>query len=254
MPPARMIPINDPYFFNLQESNCTTIQGDLLIGPAMDGNNYMHIQGVNKLTAVTGSIQLTRTSDFVGVLRFDNLKSVGVDLIVDYNDNIRIVSFDKLEVVGRNLKFVNNPTLDRFSAPRLNRVGSFEYRFNGGSSVVKPDGYNNKALYVEMRAVDHDFFVYGNSQMAALVPRKLVTVGGNMEIGGNEKLRQVEYAMLTTINGTLTLGSNSILETVSNATCKSFIRSFVHLFVHSFIRSFVHSFTFSYPFKTTKQY
>lgn len=68
-------------------------------------------------TDFKGNLVISKTSNY------DNLRTIEGDLIVN-NTSHRIVSFQNLESIGRNLEINNNAELTEFRATKLANIGS----------------------------------------------------------------------------------------------------------------------------------
>ncbi len=184
------------------DSNYQMIDGSLFL----DG-----ISGLKDLTAfsslkkVTGAVLIAHDSDLLSVQGMENLETIGWDLQISENINLRtITAFDKLTSTG-GIEILGNPRLTRVVFNKVNKATKFLEFLNNQElqSITGMNGVTSTGFFI----------VSGNPALKKIDAFKnLKTVTRNFFFDHNDLLTNLDWAgQIQSVTGLASIDDNPLL-------------------------------------------
>ena len=196
-------------------SSLKHVGGNLWIGYVGNrGNSVLRsVSGFNALRSVTSTLYVWSNADLETVNGFDMLETVGGELGLYENNELSSISgFGSLRNVGGALTFENNPLLTSLpDFPSLTGA----YRI----SLLDIPMLGTLPSFDRLETIRQNFGITNIAVTSISGFPALTTIGGNLSIDLNSRLRSVSgFPSLTTIGGLIIgggAGGNLMLETLS---------------------------------------
>ena len=151
--------------FQINNPGCTTIEGDLTIGPvnSWDEIDISNLDSLIVLTTIEGNLKVWNNDLLANLTGLDSLSSIEGDLIIETNSSVEnLLGLENLTSVGGMLSiYGGNYITDLDGLDNLETIG--------GNLVIS---YNNALTSLEsltnMTAIGGEFIITSNASLASL--------------------------------------------------------------------------------------
>ncbi|MFZ3018130.1 MAG: HYR domain-containing protein [Gallionella sp.] len=159
---------------------------------------------LDSLLAVQGSIGLINVGgrDF---LLIPNLASVGLDVTVTGNDQLLVVDLGALQSVGGSIDISGNLAMTTLDLGALTAVG--------GNLTLTNDPSLSAILISGVTSIGGNLSLIGTAATAISMPF-LGTVGGSLDISGNQSAISIDIGSLASAGGAVNVSGNSSTTTI----------------------------------------
>ena len=149
--------------------NCPTgvYEGSITVS----GAGITNLNALSGLKIITGSFKVRNTS-IVNLPIFNQLDTIGIELEIEQNPNLRSVSFPNLKVVSPSsssgfLELIDNPLLDQINFPQLIEVGNNFRNSNsvGQSLRIIRTGMRQLNGFPNLKKVSNRLHILQNAQL-----------------------------------------------------------------------------------------